>query len=689
MTTPITVYAGARNAEPAARDALTFDALEHEIRALCEAEATVEDKRDLVAFGPYRLAEGATRSADAVESMGDVVMLDVDALDDVEALVGRLAGVDAIVHTTPSDDPTGDGPRKVRIYVRADAEHGPDDVAKVRLGVAAAIGVDTDPATLNADRIGFVGRLAGTPPRQVWRTRGAPIALASLPVVEAPSRSREAPPVADVAKPGAAAAAGIGAILAALGSPHDWAGSRWHIVGALAGVLRKADWPKNDALELVRSWLDVGDPAIEVAPALDWVSRTWERPPGDVSGEATLRGIVGTDVANAIGAGVLVPWRARRGAPATSSVEVRGLSDAGADREDWRRVRFADPDEPIDYRCPGLGLATSRGKVSVIAGQPGAGKGPLADHLALCLATGSPAFGRFPCHAAPTLLLDWEGVRLTMRRLRRMARSLGLDGARVDESLAVVDVSGCVDPLAETWQSDLADVVRRDGIRHLVIDSYTSAMLGTGVESVGTAYAELARLLGRLGVMVVCVTHANKASASAERPRLADVMGTGALGALAQTAIVVSRDDDRERVRVGCARAPETRFATFELAFVDGDDGSLGLVAHDAPAKADEDAPAGPVAPRPDADGVRIVRAGERVLAAARGVVGGLTWRALARASGEPDTRARAAIARLQAADLITQDASERFDVTAAGHAAGPDEVAAALGVVGGSFVAT
>ena len=110
----VCVFAGARSPMPAARDVLSWGAFCDEIAALCREETAATDKRDLVAFGPYRLRDGAPRAAANVERMSAVVMLDVDGVD-LDALRARLAGlgVSAIVHGTPNDDPAG--VRKARI----------------------------------------------------------------------------------------------------------------------------------------------------------------------------------------------------------------------------------------------------------------------------------------------------------------------------------------------------------------------------------------------------------------------------------------------------------------------------------------------------------------------------------------------------------------------------------------------
>lgn len=250
------------------------------------------------------------------------------------------------------------------------------------------------------------------------------------------------------------------------------------------------------------------------------------------------------------------------------------------DVDPWENFEsFTAPERPIEYFCPGLRLAPSKGKVSMIAGYGGAGKGPIANHLAMCFALGLDAFGAHPCRKSRVLMLDCEGTFLTMRRLRRMARGVGHEPAELQRNLLVLSALELGDLTSEANQERLAELVQRMGVEVLVLDSYTSAMLATGIDDKSPEYAILAQQLGRLGILVLCVVHKNKSSARDDVPRLQDIAYTGALGSLAQTALMVHYPDELEKnvVRIGCARAPETSFASFDVRFADDDNDSLTL----------------------------------------------------------------------------------------------------------------
>jgi hypothetical protein len=233
-------------------------------------------------------------------------------------------------------------------------------------------------------------------------------------------------------------------------------------------------------------------------------------------------------------------------------------------------LRFDEPDEPVEYYCEGLKIAPSDGKITVIAGQPGAAKGPTANHLAVCFALGAKAFGQHNCGKHRVMILDFEGARLTRRRCRRLARGIGHEPESLQGELFVYDgntLGDFSDPYAMSRLKAKADAL---GVDVIIVDSYMSAMMSSGLEPNSPQYATLAKALGALGKCVIVVAHANKASAKEDRaPRLSDIAYTGAFSAMAQTALVLHHPnpEDGNVVEIGCARAPEEGFAPFMVRF--------------------------------------------------------------------------------------------------------------------------
>jgi hypothetical protein len=150
-------------------------------------------------------------------------------------------------------------------------------------------------------------------------------------------------------------------------------------------------------------------------------------------------------------------------------------------------------------------------------------------------------------------------------------RGLDREPAELDGKLFVLDASA-ENFLDEGFHARIAAFVRKHSIGALVLDSYTSAMLGTGVEANQPEFAVLAKELGKLGILVLAVAHSNKAAANrGGEPRLSDIAYSGAFAAMAQTAIVVHypQEKDKTLIGVGCARAPEEKFPAFAVRFSD------------------------------------------------------------------------------------------------------------------------
>ena len=684
MTT-LTVYAGARATTPAAVDALTWDAFCDEIAALCREETSATDKRDLVAFGPYRLRDGATRAAANVVAMSDVAAIDVDRDVDLAALRERIheLGVAAIVHGSPSDNASSTA-RKVRVYVKLDAEHAPSDAWRVRAGVAAMLGVTCDPSTSNADRVFFCGRLAGTPERYVERFDGAPLALASLPEAPAAPAAPAATPAPDRAGDPARDAAAW-AIMGALGSWRDYARRKHALCGALGGMLRRAGWSRADCAELVRAWLPAGEPGVDVEKGVRWACAAWDKLPEECSGRAALDAVVGSGVGTIVEQATLLAWRAHR-----DNVGAQPHDDAPAyDDGPLRIIDRTQPPPELQHVVAGLDLAP--GKVSVIQGYAYTAKTPFALLLAVCIAAGVPFLG-FGVVQCPTLYVDFEGGVLTQEREARICAGLGLERAAVPLTLAQADLLS--EPFLDAFERQIAST----GAGVAFIDTYSSA-LPPEVNSFNDAgfrtwATRLARVGERTGAMIVLLVHENKASNG--RDGLRGISGHGSLAGAVQTAIALSRPspDDATLIGVSCTRAARKGFAPFAMRWSDTPCAhaptGAALVATreadapDASAAAPATAPeATAPAPRPNAGRAVAVRtAGESIIGAMPpGVY--LPRRELLALGGGNRAASLDAISRLLRAGLIEYRAGE-YALAPAGAGADARTIAEALGGVAG-----
>lgn len=674
----LTLFAGARATRPSA--VVEFGWLEFcaDVACRCAAESTATDKRDLPAYGPYRLRDGTTRSAANVESMSRVVGLDVDDCD-LEALRARITELKlaAIVHGSPSDDPAGT--RKVRVYVHADREHAPSEAGAVRRATAQLLGVRNDPSTGNADRILFVGRLAGTEARYVERFDGSPLLLADLDLgvvtvpdttpTPAPERDR---PAYDAAKY---------AILGALGPWQDYDGRKNSVCLALGGMLRKMDgWSRADAEDLVRNWLPAGVAGVDVDAGVRTATKAWDRAPEECSGRMGLDAVVGERTGAVIEQALFLPLHsAQVEAPAPTAAPD---ADPFGIAVDWGN----DVEIPLRYLCEGLCLVPSDGKIAAVFGQPGAGKGPLADHMAACFALGEPILGQFACIRQRVLLLCFESARLTERRLRRMARAMGHAPRELMQQLWLYDCRAVLDPCAPGF----IELVRRTCVERsigvIVLDSYTSATMSSGIDYMRPEYALLAKALGSIdSVLTIAVAHGNKAGAESATPRIKDLAYSGAFASLIETGIAVSKpeSDDGTLIRVCCARAPETGFAPFHARFADVEGDGLAVTV-DANASTGRERGAnlnsGNVA-RADDKAARTLLAGKRIMASLTSDQ--CVKRAELRARGGAGVNAAdAALAALVSAKLLTLIAGA-YQLTPAGVAADEGAIDTALGRVG------
>jgi hypothetical protein len=372
----------------------------------------------------------------------------------------------------------------------------------------------------------------------------------------------------------------FGALLGALGSWEDYPGRKHAICGAVGGVMRRTGFTRGDCATFIRTWLPEAEPGVDVEHGAQWACQAWDREPHEVSGVDTLAEHIGDRSAQAFAHGATLRYSIRRSVELSESGAYHSPAEAAlAGGEDplGEPCDVTGDDEPMGYLCEGLRLAPSQGKISVLAGAPGGGKGPIADHLAVAFALGEKAFGEFQCQQTKVLLLDCEGVRLTKRRLRRLTRGMGRLPAELAGQLTVYDTSA-KDLVSEDYLEALRAHVVASGVEVVILDSYTSAMLTSGIDANSPQFALLAKMLGSLGVLVLAVAHANK-NAGDGPPRLGDVAYSGAFAAMAQTAIVVHYPDpeDRESIQVGCARAPETGFAPFEVRFRDVDRDALSV----------------------------------------------------------------------------------------------------------------
>jgi hypothetical protein len=209
------------------------------------------------------------------------------------------------------------------------------------------------------------------------------------------------------------------------------------------------------------------------------------------------------------------------------------------------------------------------GKVSAIASFANGGKSPFAELFALHAVAGRDFFGQRmrQCRAA---YLDFEGGRLSLVRLRRLARGMGFD--KPPEALRFLHMSDAID---EAWIADLDSYVQTHELGLVVIDTYGAAM-AADLDHNSAQFAHWLKQLGRLSHTLDCVVlvllHEKKREQGKRKGSdLEMISGHNAAPGALQGVVSLYRpdEDDKTLITVQCARAPEEAFETFNIRWED------------------------------------------------------------------------------------------------------------------------
>ncbi len=242
------------------------------------------------------------------------------------------------------------------------------------------------------------------------------------------------------------------------------------------------------------------------------------------------------------------------GAGGTHAFELRGQ----------RADLDAEP-EPLTY----LWGPFAPGKVSAIASFANGGKSPFAELFALHAVLGREFFGQRmrKCKAA---YLDFEGGRLSLVRLRRLARGLGL--AKPPEELRFLHMNDAID---EAWIADLDSYVEQNELGLVVIDTYGAAM-AADLDHNSAQFAHWLKQLGRLShaldVVIVVLLHEKKREQGKRKGSdLEMISGHNAAPGALQGVVSLYRENEEDKtlITVQCARAPEDAFESFNIRWED------------------------------------------------------------------------------------------------------------------------
>ena len=276
-----------------------------------------------------------------------------------------------------------------------------------------------------------------------------------------------------------------------------------------------------------------------------------------------------------------------RSEPGQAGRILHALADAGVKDTPEAESLLGVPEifaplAPVNYLCPSFDMAP--GAPTLVAGYGFSGKTLALQDLALAVATGTLAWGRFPVRLGRVLHIDFEqGAYLTRLRYQRLARARGIDPADLGDRLALAPFPG--------WylDGDTHDEYRRisEGFDLVLVDSFRAACPRTD-ENASEARIPLDRLTRaseETGGTSVVIHHARKPSQNAQGGARMSIRGSGALYDASGSALIFSGEKGEpptiahEKARITGRLHPDFRL-WIEDVEVDGDPCGGLRVAH-------------------------------------------------------------------------------------------------------------
>lgn len=549
----------------------------------------------------------------------------------------RLQRYQAIAYESPSSRRKGPDDLRLKVAVVPTEPVPPHAVKAARSALARDLGLDPKACGVTqadaVSQLAFIGRVDGTPERQVWVYDGQPWT---------PPPPGDAPPEHELAEAGASEPLyGPEHVpdlseLAPLLEPEDPSRppdkdtnpyrSEIHFCRGLGGMLAKRGL-HPDAIEQAVFALHDGrsnQPGKRAELARQTAEQWYRTGKADTAGEgAVLRHVAELvsnpdDVITYIDQAALVdPWC--QTVAAWLQTRSRPANDAEPAKEpaqsDWpgpgptlhviSAAEIAQPLPPVDWLCERLGLAVG-GRPNLFAAAAGGGKTTSAQALALAVASGTNLFGdpEFACRQGSVLHLDIDqGSAATKRRYQRLAAGAGL-------TLAGLPLACGFEPLALARREQIDDEAVKKlgrtvkGYDLVIVDSLRALAPGLDEQSseFGNVLHALQHITYHLGTTWLVIHHSGKGETSAVR-------GTSAIRDRAGCVWVI---DDGGRWRHDkVSELSETKCAPFTTAYdssaYGGLEGSLTLsvVQGDerptgAPTRAERDAVLDMVRQHPD-----------------------------------------------------------------------------------------
>ncbi len=185
---------------------------------------------------------------------------------------------------------------------------------------------------------------------------------------------------------------------------------------------------------------------------------------------------------------------------------------------EWPRItcpELLQPLPPVPWLCEGIDLAP--GPCTMLAGYGYSGKTAATQALALAVATGTRAWGRYDVRQGKVLHIDYEqGRRLTVERYQRLAKALAATNGCTKEQIQLIATSLSVaimpPDVLDGPHSEVAFMRELEGHALAVIDSYRAACPHTeeNDSSSRVPLDMLARVSEATGCTIVVIHHGRK-----------------------------------------------------------------------------------------------------------------------------------------------------------------------------------
>jgi 5S rRNA maturation endonuclease (ribonuclease M5) len=354
--------------------------------------------------------------------------------------------------------------------------------------------------------------------------------------------------------------------------------------GAIGGLVPMADQPApSDAPRVDAPRVELDVPESDATEPDDADSGSW--PPSEP-------GPVSTPGASS-GSGEAPSSSKPTPGPGLSLSHPSGASPNDPHAAEHESAHFLSADEffeidesPANLVISELGIGA--GPITGIVGETFTGKTIAAFACGLAVAKGSPVWERFPSKNGPWVHFDYEqGKRHTKNRIRRIARSIGIEDEELRQLIAGKRIRIAVFPTLDLTmanaQSEYARLI--DGAALVTADS-ARVMLGAVDENssqVRSLLARLSRASEATGAAVVLVIHAGKPSPrGSNRTQKHSARGSSGIVDEMQSMFVLSnrKGDSATRVSHQKDRELGALIPDFGLRFEDireGDDPKHGL----------------------------------------------------------------------------------------------------------------